>query len=157
MRKYSIVLALLAILAQTFVDSSGPLWAGTSGDPVASAKAVLETKLLEPLQKKEETRSRYSRAVLPPHARRIRILDKVAVTDSQGRAYLAFAIDESRGFRAAGDKDTSEADWLKDTITGCVYPETGAVLVKRATVYYPASMLLGVRTSPASADACRRG
>jgi len=153
MKKWSIMLACFAAIALTVVEASRPLSAATTDSLVASAKEVVQTKLLEPLQKKEASRSRFSRAVSPPRARRIRIIDKPVQVDAKGHSFVPFAIDESRSFAVA--KEGDEAAWLKDTITGCVYPETGDVIVRRGEVYYAASVLLGVQTSMAPAEVCR--
>ena len=153
MNKWSIILSLSAVVAQAFVDISPPVRASVSDGTAASAKAALQETLLAPLEKKEAERSRYSRAVLPPQTRRIRILG-VSKTDAKGRPFLSFAIDESRAY-GIRDQEVAESDWLKDAITGCVYPETAAVMVKRGEVYYPSSILLGIRTPIASADVCR--
>lgn len=152
MKKYSILLAFFAVVALTVAETS-PLLANTPGSLVASANEVIETKLLEPLQKKEAKRSRFSRAASPPHARRIRILDNKAQIDAKGHPFVQFSIDESR-FRGV-DKEAAEAAWLKDIITGCVYPGTGDVLVKRGEVFYASSMLLGATTPMAPSDVCR--
>ena len=92
---------------------------------------------------------------MPPSARRIRILDNSAQVDAKGHPFILFAIDESRGF--AAEKDVADANWFKDTITGCVYPETGEVLVKRGEVYYPAAMLWGAPTPTAPTNVCQAG
>jgi hypothetical protein len=137
MKKWSIMLAFFAVVALTAAETSDLLAKTT--DSVTSATAVLQAKLLEPLQEKDETRSRFSRAVSPPRARRIRILDNSAQLDAKGHAFVQFAIDESRGIGV--DKEDAEAAWLKDALTGCVYPETGDVMVRRGEVYYASSVL----------------
>jgi len=154
MSKSSIILTLFAVAVLTFSETS-PLRAAPPDGFAASAKAVLQAKLLEPLQKKEAERSRFSRAALPPQARRIRILGDAARTDAQGRSFLPFALDESRGYGVNGGQEIAEAGWLKDVITGCVYPETGAVMVQRGKAYYASSVLLGLQTPQASDDVCR--
>jgi len=151
MKKSSLALACCALVAQAFFNLS-PSWAGSSGNTVDSAQATVQAKLVQPLEAKESTRSRYSRAALPPQSRRIRILDKVAESDAQGKPFLAFAIDESRGYQVAKADD---ANWRKDTITGCVYPKSGEVMIKRGDVYYPAAMLWGVRSTAAASGVCR--
>jgi hypothetical protein len=122
---------------------------------VTSAQSVLQAKLLKPLQKKEEHRSRFSRAVSPPQTRRIRILDDTPHTDREGRPFLAFAVDETRSFGVEEEKDGAEANWFKNAITGCVYPESGEVFVKLGEIYYPSSVLLGRSTPAAPTDVCR--
>jgi len=141
MKKCLILLALSVIVSLTLAEASHPLWAKTSDSLAASAKALLQAKLLDPLQKKEESRSRFSRAVSPPRARRIRILENALQADAKGHPFVPFAVDESRSYVLNTDKD--DANWFKDIITGCIYPETGEVMVRRGEVYYPSSMLLG--------------
>jgi hypothetical protein len=145
----SVVVALLAMKALH------PPSALAAVRLAASAQTVVQTKLLEPLQKKEANRSRFSRAVQPPQARRLRILDDAPQTDRSGRAYLEFAVDESRSFGVKENKDIAEADWFKNAITGCVYPESGNVLVKLGEAYYASSVLLGRSAPAASDDVCR--
>jgi len=155
MNNGSILLALFFVVAQTFVETSPPLSAAASDNLIASAKAVLEAKLLEPLYRKEADRSRFSRAAMPPQARRIRIINNALQTDGKGHPFVPFSIDESRGFGGDKGREIAEAGWLKDAITGCVYPATGEVMVKRGQVYYPSSVLLGLNTPMAPANVCR--
>lgn len=152
MKNWPIILAFLAVAALTVADPQS-LRADTSGNLEISAKEALQSKLLNPLQKKEGTRSRFSRAALPPRARRIRILDNSARIDATGQTFVAFAIDESHG--PMGGKEVAEDAWLKNTITGCVYPKTGEVMVKRGEAYYAASVIMGVQTPMAPATTCR--
>jgi hypothetical protein len=151
MTKSSTAFAFYAA-ALIFLAASPPLSAETSDRLAASARSVIQAKLLEPLHKKEEDRSRFSRAVTPPHARRIRILDTAPRADGQGRPFLSFAVDETRSF---GEAD--ETDWFKDAIMGCIYPETGEVMVRRGEVYYAASIMLGRPTPTARNDVCLDG
>jgi len=150
MKKRSVLLACFVVAAQTFLETSPSLWAKATD--VAAAKEVVQTKLVDPLQKKEGSRSRFSRAAMPPAARRVRILDNSALTDAKGRTFVPFSIDESRGFVVNIDKP--EDNWIKDTITGCVYQDTGDVLVKRGEVYYASSVLWGAQTPVAPAESC---
>jgi len=152
MKKWSIMLACFAAAALTVAETS-PLLAKIPESLVASAKETVQLKLLDPLLKKDASRSRFSRAVSPPLARRIRVLDNTAQIDAQGHPFLQFSIDESRS--SIVEKQEDEAAWRKDIITGCVYPEAGDVLVKRGDVYYASSMLLGVQTPTAPAGVCR--
>ena len=143
MNKFSLLLALFVVIAPTFAEISHPRLATASDNLVASAKAMLEAKLLEPLQKKEASRSRFSRAALPPAARRIRILNNAFQTDPQGHPFVSFSIDQSHAY--GDEKEIAESSWFKDAITGCVYPVTGEVMVKRGEAYYPSSILLGLQ------------
>ncbi|HSA59594.1 MAG TPA: hypothetical protein VLJ37_07915 [bacterium] len=155
MTQSSIRPLLFAALALILVEAPPPLSAEASNPLASSAESVIRAKLVEPLQKKEEGRSRFSRAVSAPHARRIRILDDTPHTDRVGRRFLPFAIDERRAFGAEGGEDGTGSDWLKDALTGCVYPESGEVMVRRGDVYYASSVLLGRPTPTAPADVCR--
>jgi len=125
--------------------------------PADSAQAAIRNKLLEPLQKKEEKRSRFSRAALPPSARRLRLLNVTSQTDLRGRAFFAFAVDEQRNFAMIADPGQDESQWNNDSIVGCVYPESGEVMVKRGEAYFPASVLLGKTASQAGGDVCQAG
>lgn len=155
MSKWPVPLVGSAVVALICMKAFHPLSAHAAERLVSSAPSIIQTKLLEPLQKKEEHRSRFSRAALPPQARRLRILDDTAATDRTGRSFVAFAVDESRGFVVKNDKDVAEDNWFKDAMTGCVYPETGDVIVKLGEEYYPSSVLLG-RSSPKAPDGvCR--
>jgi hypothetical protein len=136
MDKWPFRLVLFVVPALIFLEASHPLSGEAADRLVTSAQSVLQAKLLEPLQRKEANRSRFSRAVSAPQTRRIRILDETPQTDRGGRPFLAFTIDETRSLGP-------EARWFKDAITGCVYPESGEVLVRRGEVYYASSVLLG--------------
>jgi len=149
MKKCSILLALSAVVTLTAAETS-LLLAGTPDSLATSAKTEVQTKLLDPLQKRDSTRSRFSRASPPPMSRRIRILDSSAKTDAKGHSFVAFAIDESYGMPS-----NEESAWTKNTITGCVYPDTGDVLVKRGEAYFDPSMLVGAKTAAAPAEVCQ--
>lgn len=99
----------------------------------------VETGLVEPLMKQENERSRFSRARLPPHERRVRVTQATATLDKGGGAFLSFAIDVKWG----ADK------WQENDIVGCAYPKTGALFVKRGNDYRPAEFLLGKAVDPA--------
>jgi hypothetical protein len=115
-------------------------------EPVQPARNAVERELVTPLTEKEQYRSRFSRAYIPPRDRRVRIL--ASRKDANGNTFASFAIDEGR----AGAPEDS---WRKDTITGCVYEESGAVFVNRGKAWYPAAMLLGKTADAAGADVCR--
>lgn len=122
----------------------------------ADAKEVVQKELLTPLRAKEQHRSRFSRAALPPLARRLRVPDAKAVTDAKGAAFIAFSVDAQRGYGVDADADDDKA-WRKDVITGCVYPETRAVYVLRGEKYFEPGMLLGKKSTPAPDAACKAG
>lgn len=115
------------------------------------AVALAQAKLLGPLSVKEAGRSRFSRAFIPPVARRVRVLDTEPRHDAADQAFVTFAVDEQRGL--AFD-DQPETEWHADVIKGCVYLERGEVFVERGHTQFPAGLLLGqkVKANPA---ACR--
>ena|SRR5579885_685653 len=155
MKKWSVPLASSVVVTLLCMKIFHPLSAHAADRLVTSAQSVLQTKLLEPLKKNEANRSRFSRAALPPQARRIRILDDVPRNDREGRSFVTFAVDESHAFGVQEGKDVAEANWFKNAITGCVYPETGDVFTKLGEIYYPSSVLLGHSTPAAPAGVCQ--
>lgn len=129
------------------------------------AKTAVQKSLIKPLAAKEARNSRFSRAYMPPQARRIRVLDEKALTDSKGAAFMSFAVDSKSGFAgldeldddAAADADKAakaEKAWRKDVITGCVYPESGEVFVKRGDKFFSGGLLLGKKSSAAAEHVC---
>lgn len=115
------------------------------------AQAIVQKVLVTPLRAKEAKQSRFSRARMPPQARRVRVLEEK--TDAAGEKFVTFAIDSSYGFGEV----TSEDDWEKDTTTGCVYVAKEAVFVKLGAQYRPAALLLGKKTDAADARVCKPG
>jgi hypothetical protein len=127
----------------------------TPPDTEDAAAAVVQKQLVAPLAEKEAGRSRFSRAYIPPQARRVRVLDAEPSTDSRGAEFVAFAVDQrSRGFaRDAAD----DAGWRKDAIVGCVYPERDEVFIKRGGKFFRAGLLLGQKNIAADDTVCRPG
>ena len=122
--------------------------------PMADATAVVEKQLVKPLAEKEAKRNRFSRAYIPPQARRVRVLDPSRSIDGRGAEFVAFAVDErSRAFvpRAADDSGR----WRDDAIVGCVYPARDEVFIKRGDKFFGAGLLLGQKTAAAEDAACR--
>ncbi len=158
MNPFFILLALLAAAPALF-NVDRPLQAREN--PIAgkpdSAQALVEAELVAPLQKKEAKRPVFSRAPKPPSARRVRILDQAPHTDARGGAFLSFAIDETRSFLREEGREVPEDAWHQAAIVGCMYPESGKVLVKLGETYYPASVLWGNQAEKAPAEACRGG
>jgi len=115
---------------------------------VAVSKLV-QQKLLKPLASKEDERSKFSRARMPPQERRVRVLDAAVRTDDQGQRFVAFAVDSRHGYA-----ELDEQNWRKDTITGCAYPDSGDIFVTQGEHHRPASMLLGKKTKDAPAHVC---
>ena len=120
----------------------------------AQATAVVEKQLVKPLAEKEARRSRFSRAYIPPQARRVRVPDGARSTDGRGAEFLAFAVDERSGAIAPRAADDA-ARWRKDAIVGCVYPARGEVFIKRGDKFFGAGLLLGQKTAPADEAVCR--
>ena len=114
------------------------------------AKRMVQAKLVTPLAKKEDKRSSFSRKALPPEKRRIRILNGNHL-DSKSKRFFAFSIDERFG-RSGRD---SVRKWNANTITGCVYPDSGELYVLRGKHHYPSSLLLGKRKKPSASHICR--
>ncbi len=121
---------------------------------VAKAEAVVKKTLLTPLAEKESRRSRFSRVIAAPSARRLRITAPVAQVDKKGRPFFTFAVDVRRGF--AFEEDEEEAPtWTPDAVSGCVYPATNEVFVKNGEALVSSDLLLGKRVKPAEASTCR--
>jgi hypothetical protein len=116
-----------------------------ASDPPASAKTTVERALTEPLGRRETTRSRFSRAAIPARTRTVRILDESPHRDVRGSEFFAFSIDERRGWQQV---------LAKDALTGCVYPKSGDVFVKRGGSHYPVGLLLGRTSKKAEAHVC---
>jgi len=77
--------------------------------------------------------------------RTVRILDERARRDLRGAEFFAFSIDERRGIQKVV---------AQDAITGCVYPGSGDVFVKRGDSHYPVGLLLGQTSKKAEAHVC---
>jgi hypothetical protein len=114
---------------------------------------VVDEQLVKPLTAKEAHRDRFSRAYHPPQARRVRVLDREPSADGRGAEFVAFAVDERSGRRAARAAD--DAGWRKDAIVGCVYPARAEVYVKRGDKFFAAGLLLGQKTAAADDTVCR--
>ncbi len=114
------------------------------------ARAIIQNTLVTPLKAKEAKQSRFSRARMPPQARRIRVLEEK--TDSGGEKFVNFAIDSSFGMLDAAD---GEEAWAKNTTTGCVYVGSQEVFVKLGAAFRPAAVMLGKKSEPADARVCK--
>jgi hypothetical protein len=123
-------------------------------EATATATAVVEKQLVKPLAEKEARRSRFSRAYIPPLARRVRVPDRERSTDGRGAEFAAFAVDERSGvFARLADDDSSR--WRKDAIVGCVYPARDEIFIRRGDKFFDAGLLLGKKTAPADDTVCR--
>lgn len=117
---------------------------------VAKAQALIQKSFLKPLAVKEEQRSRFSRARLPPQERRVRVTGEAPKADAKGGEFYTFAIDARHGW---ADED-SKNPWREATMTGCVYPATGAIFLKSGDQHRPAELMLGKKVQPAEAHVC---
>jgi hypothetical protein len=116
-----------------------------ASDPAASAKRTVEEALTQPLAEREAPHPLLSRTTIPARTRTVRIVDASARRDPRGSEFFAFSIDERRGWQQV---------LSKDALTGCVYPKSGEVFVKRGDAHYPAAMLLGKTAKKAEAHVC---
>jgi len=128
--------------------------AEANAEATAVAAAVVDKQLVKPLAQKEAGRSRFSRAYIPPRARRVRVLDRERSTDGRGAEFVAFAVDEASGVFARRAADDSRG-WRKDAIVGCVYPARDEIFIKRGDKFFAAGLLLG-RKNAAADDTVRR-
>ncbi|HVU04963.1 MAG TPA: hypothetical protein VHE30_24600 [Polyangiaceae bacterium] len=101
----------------------------------------VQSRLVTPLAQQESTR--FSRGRPAPRERRVRVTDVAALVDGKGRSFLRFAVDVRFG----------SGDWREGDIDGCMYPESGAIYVKRGSEYRPAEFLLG-KDLPAVTGVC---
>lgn len=108
---------------------------------LAALEANLTAVLVTPLEARDAERARFSRAKVPPTARRLRT-ETTLLTDARGRPFVRFAIDAKRG-----------GGWRSDDVTGCVYV-SGEVFVKTGAVHRPAAFLLGKKVSAAEDRVC---
>lgn len=142
------ILATLAILAFSHTTFAAPTAASAEAK---TAEALVSRDLVQPLAVKERDQSKFSRARLPPQARRVRILDEQPRKDTQGLAFMRFAIDARHGI---GDADDA-SEWQLATITGCVYLDRSQVFVKKGDEYRPAAFLLGKKLKAAAETTCQ--
>ena len=110
------------------------------------AKTLVQRDLIAPLAVKERDQSKFSRARLPASERRVRV-DEQPKKDASGAVFYSFAVDARHGF--------GDGDWLLGTVTGCVYVDRGAVLVKSGDHYRPAAFLLGKNLKPVADTMCQ--
>ena len=119
----------LAVAAEPARDSAP---AGSSVGSDAFVSQLVEAALLKPLARREDARSRYSRVRMPPSARHVRVLEGGPETDPQGRTFVRFAVDEKRF-----------AEWNRNAMVGCAYPDDGAVFIKLGAGMQSAAQYLG--------------
>jgi hypothetical protein len=119
--------------------------AAFASDPADSAKTMVEKALTRPLAHREANQSSFSRAAIPARTRTVRIVDSSPHRDSRGWEFFGFSIDEQRGWHHV---------LTRDAVTGCVYPRSGEVFVKRGDSHYPAALLLGRTSKKPEVQAC---
>lgn len=100
-----------------------------------SAAALVDKQLVQPLKKAEAKRSKFSRAAPPPKARRVRVLDTVALRDANGRPFVRFAIDIKHRF-------SEDGEWTEGAFLGCVYVDEKKVFVEQGADFIRASDVL---------------
>jgi hypothetical protein len=113
----------------------------------SAAAELVNAQLLVPLKKVESKRSRFSRAAPVAVQRRVRVLDAVALTDTRGKSFVRFAIDERRSLN-------EQAPWRRDSVLGCAYLNERELFVRRGEAYLPAQSMLG-KEEKERADVCR--
>ena len=147
------ILAVVLFARMTFAEPTAA--SGSSPEvktaEAKSAVALVSHDLVQPLAANDDKRGRFSRARLPPQERRVRILDDKPRKDAEGVAFMRFSIDARFGYGQAG---RDEAQWSRDTITGCVYLERSQVFVKKGDSYRPAAFLLGKNVKAAAESTC---
>ena len=136
----------LFVLA-TLVLTSSLASAGSKAEP-NPAVALVTDQVVQPLAAKDDSRSKFSRARLPPSERRVRLLEEKQ-QDSAGNTFVTFAIDQRHGW--ANDE---KEGWTKAAITGCVYPSRGEVFIKRGKAFHPAAAAVGKKTKAAPESTC---
>ncbi len=132
-------------------------WAPPDESPlVATARALVDSKLLQPLLRTESRRiSRFSRVAMPPPMRRLRVVDAKPVKDGQGGQFLAFALQQRTFWLPPTDaKDDADDGW-QNGVSGCVYPASGEVFVKVGEQLFPSDRLLGKQVKAADPALCR--
>jgi hypothetical protein len=136
------------LVAVTLVLTSSLASAGSK--PAPTTVSLVTEQLIQPLAAKDHNQSKFSRARLPPSERRVRVLDEKPQQDSAGNAFFAFAVDARHGWGDAKD----DASWSKAAITGCVYPGSGEVFIKRGNAFHPAAAAVGKKTKAAPERTC---
>ena len=102
------------------------------------ARQRVDTALVKPLAKQEQSGSRFSRSRPPPRERRVRVTQSAARVDKRGNAFVTFAVDVRFG----------SGEWSENDIVGCAYRGSGELFVKSGESYRPAAFLLGKNVEP---------
>ena len=116
---------------------------------VTRLTSIVQKQVLVPLRDRANTRSKMSRAALPPQKRRVRIIDAALRTDDKGQQFVTFAIDAMyRVFDTLEDvaSDNPHERWSRDEMTGCVYAN-GEVFVRTGDVHRSAAAVVAKKKS----------
>jgi hypothetical protein len=144
------IFALLLFTHATLAEPAPAQANAPAAPPEAKTpEAIVQSVLLEPLTEKDVKQSRYSRAVMPPRERRLRV-DAQAHKDAQGASFVRFFVDERHGW--GGDETKN---WAQGAITGCVYVDKREVFVQRGEEFRPAAFLLGKNLKAAPESTCQ--
>jgi hypothetical protein len=139
---------LLTFLSSTLCASvalADPPAPATKLQQVASA--LVDKQLVQPLKKADAKRKRFSRSS-PPKARRVRVLDAVAMIDVHGKQFVRFAVDARYSW---DDEET----WEEGLFAGCVYVDQKRVFVEQgADLHVTAPSLLSGEQEEAPPDSC---
>jgi hypothetical protein len=98
----------------------------------------LENEVVKPLAEREAQPPRFARIMNVPMERKVRVASSGPWRDSRGNAYLTFSVDA----RPLG----SSLPWRENSLTGCIYLDTGAIYVRSGPRYRPAAFLRGLAT-----------
>ena len=156
------ILTLASLLAPTLVFAQQPAPDADKAPVapiVAKAEQAIAKDLITPLAAQERQRSRFSRARLPATARRVRVLDSTEKKDAKSQTFVTFAVDARHGRYDFDDEELAQIKkddgWRKDTITGCVYLESGEVFVKKGETFRAAGIMMGKKVKEAPEHTCR--
>lgn len=137
----------LALITLTLCANVAQAEPPTTDQRDAAVIALVNEKVVSARERADAKRKKFSRAAPVPVQRRVRVLSPTAETDTRGKEFVRFAIDERPAF-------PDMEDWHEGRVVGCVYLETRKVFVQQGTDYIPAR---GRKTTDASPDphACR--
>jgi hypothetical protein len=108
---------------------TAPMRSGAKDSPVVAA---VKKELIKPLALKDASRSKYSRVPSPPADRQVRVPDAAPKTDKNGKQFVNFVVDAKQW-----------DEWNRAAMSGCVYPDSGEVFVKRGDGFRPAAQFVG--------------
>ncbi|HUB10249.1 MAG TPA: hypothetical protein VMB50_24810 [Myxococcales bacterium] len=112
----------------------------------SGVKAQLRRDVVDVLAQRDGEHRSFSRGMPRRMTRRVRVTS-APLRDSRGHGYVTFSVDA----RPLG----SSGAWRRDSLTGCIYPDAGAIYLGSGTMYRPAAFLLGEKTDLVSDPVCR--